>query len=114
MVKLVHKRTGIVLYKFGITKSYDIMDRFDHTRYPERARYVDFNISPIFSLFTDNKTAMDLEEKFLGLYPKIDLNNILNENYNSRNLTGITEIRLLDEFQAKCVMSELYKLKKRK
>ena len=109
-VSLTHKNTGIVLYKFGVTNSKDIMDRFDF-KYPERVGYKDFNIRPLFSVYVNDEKAIELEKYFLGRYPRVNVSGILGTYYDTDNLTGVSEIRQLDDSEYKYVLKELYKLK---
>ena len=109
-VSLTHKNTGIVLYKFGVTNSKDIMDRFDF-KYPERIGYKDFSIRPLFSEYVNDENAIKLEKYYLGQFPRIDINSILDTKYTTDTLTGISEIRQLSEQEYKMVIKDLYKMR---
>ena len=115
MVEFTHRDTGFTFQKFGTTRSRDIMSRFDYTRYPERAGYAEFNIKPLFSMYTTDEHADALEIHFLSRYPK---NFILEKetnkpyNYFNNRFTGITECVKLSNTQRYNILQTLFKLKK--
>jgi len=116
IISLTHKRTNIKLYKFGITKSRDVLSRFDVNRYPERRKYSDFNIKVLFGCRLEEEKCLFLEREFAEIYPRIDVNKELGTEsgyYDFSNLTGITEWRKWDDNQIDKILSLLYK-KKRK
>lgn len=109
-VKLTHKTTNKAFYKFGITSKYDVLERFS-TDYD--ARYNDFYIKPLFSVFCTDIQAQKMEQKFLAKYPK----NFMLENYlgirpgTYDNLSGITECFIADEDIIQNITFLLYRIK---
>lgn len=85
-----------VFYKIGITKRVDISERFTIT-YPERVGYRDFDIDIIAS--TRCKDAKVHEKILLDRYQLMDINKYLDTSYTTKNLTGITEFRHIDDYQ---------------
>jgi len=92
-----------VIYKFGKTKSYDVVDRFkDH----ELLKYYD--IKPVFSQFLTEQEADRWETEYLQKYPKWDYDFDLSFN---PKVDGITEMRCIDEAVVNKIRTDLYNKK---
>lgn len=109
-IELFHNKALKTIYKFGVTNSNDILNRFDYT-YPERVGYQDFNIRPLFSIILSESDALKVESVFLTEYINNNVNNYLSTNYTSKNLCGITEMRILTKEEKSEVLRILYELK---
>ena len=94
-VELSHKITQKTIYKFGITKHTNVARRFQQG-FPERVKYLDFDIRIIDYIIQNKLTAAQIESFFLSKYNKDNVNENLSESYNTNNLTGITEMRILN------------------
>jgi len=120
-VKFTHKETGKVFYKFGVTKESQVDNRFDpyfkNSRfYKDRYKYLEFDVRVLFSMYCNTSDAYNFEHTFKAKYPKnFLLENYLGKPYNyfSDGFTGITETVVLDDFEYKKVLQELYSLKNR-
>jgi len=82
LVEFTNKETGEQFLKFGVTKEYDILDRF------RDEEYYTWNIRPLASAYGTKAQVEEAEEKFLKKYPK---NFWLNEK-----IRGVTEVVKLD------------------
>ena len=82
LVEFTHKETKDTFLKFGVTSSYDILDRF---KYPE---YDDWDIRPLASAYGTKEQVEDAERKFLTKYPK--------NFWLEEKIKGVTEIVKLD------------------
>ncbi len=109
-VRLTHI-TGEVFYKFGVTRSYDVLDRFSQ-KYPERIGYKDFTIKVMLSYYTDEENALLIEDFFLKKFPP-SFSEILSK-YNTNTLTDLTEFRTLNYSDVQSVFNDVNKLKGRK
>jgi hypothetical protein len=74
----------------------------DHTLYPEREKYAEFNISEVLSIKTPSYgEAKMIEDKFKKKYRKnFNIEKYLNKPYSyygSHNLTGISEFFILED-----------------
>lgn len=94
-VEMCHKITQKTIYKFGITKHTDVARRFQQG-FPERVKYLDFDIIIIDSIIQNKLTAEQIETFFLSKYNNDEINIYLGESYNTHNLTGVTEMRILN------------------
>jgi len=109
-IELTHKISGKVFYKFGITQSSDVLNRFTDI-YPERKGYQNFNIRVLFSKKLNESDAEYLEETFLDMYPKIkNISNILKDgfDYNFKNTSGLSEWRTLSVSQKNSLLKILF------
>ena len=109
-IELFHNKALKNIYKFGVTNSNDILNRFDYT-YPERIGYQNFNIKPLFSIKLTDSDALKIESVFLSKYKNNNKNDYLSTNYTSKNLCGITEMRILTKEEKSEVLRILYELK---
>lgn len=82
LVEFTHKETKDSFLKFGVTSSYDILDRF---KYPE---YDNWDIRPLASAYGTKEQVEDAERKFLSKYPK--------NFWLEEKIKGVTEIVKLD------------------
>lgn len=116
IVKAVHKQTFKELYKFGVTRSSDVLTRFAQT-HKEREKYSDFNFTVMVSLYLNTyEEAEKFETDFKTIYSEIpDVNSFcLKESgyYHSGNFTGISEFRLWDKDEINKIIQSFYKYKK--
>ena len=99
-VELRHKETGKIINKIGVTHSKDVQNRFT-PGYPEREGYSWFDIKVLFSMFFKRDSDAEQQEKdYLGRFPKCDINeylgqNLIEEKFTHKNMSGISELRLL-------------------
>lgn len=104
LVKLVHKKTGLVQYKRGITKWLDPLKRFEDEKYDI------FDISVLNKFVYSNEswlkanTVVNVFEQVLnGLWPPkqrdFNVEEYLGEEAGSLNDTGITEFIYLRDNQ---------------
>lgn len=89
-----------VIYKFGKTKNYDVVNRFkDHSLLKH------YNIQPIFSQFLTEAEADQWENEYLQKYPKWDYDFELDTD---EVIDGITEMRCIDEGIVNKIRQDLY------
>jgi hypothetical protein len=107
--KFTDKKTGKFFYKFGHTTKSDVLERF-HVKYD--ARYGEFNIKAICSIWGDKNWCQDVEEIYKARYPKnIWLEDFFGDDRKWDNFSGITEIVYLDDLTYKWAVKSFYKLK---
>ena len=96
LVKLVHKKTGLVQYKRGITKWLDPLKRFEDEKYD----IFDISVLNLFvysnpSCVKANTVVNVFEQVLNGLWPPkqrdFNVEEYLGEEAGSLNDTGITE-----------------------
>ena len=110
VIELIHKSSKHVFYKFGVTNSNDVLNRFANT-YPERRGYQNFNIRILFSQVGTEEDMKALESEMLNRFPRIpSITNIVKDgfDYTFRNTSGITEWRSLSKSQVRQLLKELY------
>lgn len=83
LVEFTNKETGEQFLKFGITSSYDVMERFEGEEYKK------WTIRPLASAYGTKAQVEEAERYFLSKYPK---NLWVNEKFR-----GVTEIVQLDK-----------------
>ena len=103
MMKFVHKESQKVLYKFGWTIRYDVMERFSPEAsigYGRKAdQYKDWDMSVIWSIYCKEAEEAKLIERFFQLmFPKgtFMVENYLGvERHKYSDMSGVTELRYL-------------------
>lgn len=109
-VKFTHIETNREFFKFGVTSKTDVLERFN-PKYD--IRYRDFIIQVMYSAYGSREQVEYLEQVMLGKFPK----NIYLESYLGLergfydNLSGITEISVMDFRIVQKVISMLNKIK---
>lgn len=109
-VSMFHIETKQMFFKFGTTKYRNLMDRFDTSKYPERSCYVDFIITPLAAIPLNDHNADALEDYFLSKFPPINISQMTGKRYHTNNLTGLSEIRYLNNDQLTETINEIKEL----
>ena len=82
IVEFKHKHTGMRFQQFGVTKEYDVNERFKF----KPKQYENFNIEVLASAYHSNRDVCDKEEKKLLSKPQHQKNFWIEEEFS-----GITE-----------------------
>ncbi len=96
LVEFTNKETGEQFLKFGVTSSYDVLDRFKTKEYNE------WNIRPLASAYGTKEQVEEAEQYFLKKYPK--------NFWLKQKIRGVTEIVKLDESTRMAAIQEVRQL----
>ena len=118
MCEFKHRRSGKILYKFGLTKHMDVMKRYSKeiskSYGNSPTQYNDFKIRVLASyVCPSNSFANHLEKDFLNMFPKAGL---IVEEYFDENpgrydkMSGVTELRDLTPYQKRRALKMIYDL----
>ena len=93
LVEFTNKETGEQFLKFGVTSSYDVLERFKSEEYDK------WQIKPLASAYGTKEQVEEAERMFLTKYPK--------NFWLEEKIRGVTEVVKLDKATRKSAMEEM-------
>jgi hypothetical protein len=96
LVEFTNKETGEQFLKFGVTSSYDILDRFKSDEYNK------WVVRPLASAYGTKEQVEEAEQKFLNKYPK--------NFWLEEKIRGVTEVVKMDRQTRNAAIQEVRQL----